>query len=106
MTQDTLVADVVLRDGSTVCLRHAEDSDLDPLRTFLSSLSRDSQYFRLLGRSLLNDESVRHLVPVDRRVAAALVVETAGRIVGFAGFYRSSPTSDRAEVAFAVDDAL
>ena len=38
--------------------------------------------------------------------AVALVGEVSGRIVAFAGFYRTSTASNRAEVAFAISDAL
>ena len=36
----------------------------------------------------------------------SLVVESGGRIVAFAGFYRDPASQNRAEVAFAVSDAL
>jgi hypothetical protein len=46
-TMDTI--DVVVRDGSTVCLRHAEPIDADAIAIFLQALSPMSRYFRFLG---------------------------------------------------------
>jgi acetyl coenzyme A synthetase (ADP forming)-like protein len=98
-------ADVVLRDGSTVCLRPATESDLDDLLRFFQSLSFDSLYFRFHGVRALRREDLRGLLAVGGQ-GASLLVESGGRIVGFAGFYVDPHAADRAEVAFAVSDAL
>ena len=42
----------------------------------------------------------------DRSAVNALVVESRGRLVAFAGFYRDTRQPGQAEVAFAVSDAL
>lgn len=106
MTHEAATTDVVVRDGSTVCLRTAGERDLDALLQFLRSLSPESLYFRFLGLPSLNPSRVRALTAVDGGAATSLVAESGGRIVAFAGFYRDPESVDRAEVAFAVSDAL
>ena len=50
MLNDLATTDVVLRDGSTVCVRQVTvEGDVDTLREFLISLSSESLYFRFLG---------------------------------------------------------
>jgi acetyl coenzyme A synthetase (ADP forming)-like protein len=98
--------DVVVRDGSTVCLRAATDQDAGALVDFLQSLSTESQYFRFLGARRLTVTSVRALLSSPGRTVTSLVAESGGRIVAFAGFYGMPESPDRAEVAFAVADAL
>jgi acetate---CoA ligase (ADP-forming) len=106
MTNEVATTDVVLRDGSTVCLRPAVDTDIEGLLQFLRSLSPESLYFRFLGLPALTAARVRALTAVDGRPAMSLVAESGGRIVAFAGFYREPTSPDRAEVAFAVSDRL
>src|SRR3954470_12527653 len=98
--------DVVVRDGSTVCLREATVQDVDALLEFLQSLSSESLYFRFLGARRLTPVSVRALLSSPGRTVTSLVAESGNRIVAFAGFYGTSEAPDRAEVAFAVADAL
>src|SRR3954462_4766840 len=102
MTSGLQSSDVVVRDGSTVCLRPATVDDAEALQRFLTSLSADSLYFRFLGIPALNGERVRALLGDH---ATCVIAEAASRIVAFAGFYRDADR-DRAEVAFAVADAL
>jgi acetyl coenzyme A synthetase (ADP forming)-like protein len=99
-------SDVVVRDGSTVSLRQAEERDVEALLEFLSALSPVSLYYRFLGLPSLTAARVRALAAADGRAGISLVAESSGRIVAFAGFYRDPAVSDRAEVAFAVSDAL
>jgi acetyl coenzyme A synthetase (ADP forming)-like protein len=98
--------DVVLRDGSTVSLRRAEGRDVDALVRFLAGLSPSSLYYRFLGVPSLTVDRVGALAASKDDEGVALVAESAGRIVAFAGFYRTRPGAARAEVAFAVADAL
>src|SRR4051812_45340572 len=103
---DTLlpsVIDVVIRDGSTVCLREAHAADIPALVAFLEGLSPASRYFRFLGYPHVTAARILPLVD-PAGGAAALVAEAAGRILGFAGFHREG-AGDCAEVAFAVADA-
>jgi acetyl coenzyme A synthetase (ADP forming)-like protein len=98
--------DVVLRDGSTVSLRRAEERDVDALVLFLGELSPSSLYYRFLGVPSLTAARVRALAASADDDGMAMVAESAGRIVAFAGFYRKKPGATRAEVAFAVADPL
>ena len=104
MLNDLATTDVVLRDGSTVCVRQVTVADVDTLREFLISLSSESLYFRFLGICALTRDRVRALV--DNPGGTAIAAESGGRVVAFAGFYRDPAHGDRAEVAFAVADAL
>lgn len=104
MTMTGTTTDVVVRDGSTVSLRQAEERDVIPLLQFLQSLSPESLYFRFHGRPALTEARVRALVGLDGRRATTLIAETTGRIVGFASYYQERGPSHRAEVAFAVAD--
>ena len=106
MTNDVATIDVVVRDGSTVCLRRAAESDVPALQEFLESLSVDSRYHRFMGLPALTESRVRALATADGSRGTALVVEARGRIVAFAGFYRDAQHRNRAEVAFVVSDAL
>jgi acetate---CoA ligase (ADP-forming) len=98
--------DVVVRDGSTVSLRRAAERDVPALLQFLNALSPGSLYYRFLGLPSLTLSRVRTLTAADGDTGTALVAEAGGRIVAFAGFYLDPTATDRAEVAFAVSDAL
>jgi acetate---CoA ligase (ADP-forming) len=106
MTNDVATTDVVVRDGSTVCLRRAVENDVPALLAFLESLSVESQYQRFMGLPALTPSRVRALAVPDEHIGTALVVESHGRIVACAGFYPEPQHPRRAEVAFAVSDAL
>ena len=106
MTMTGTMTDVVVRDGSTVCLRQAEERDVVPLLEFLYSLSPQSLYFRFHGRPALGESQVRTLIGLHGSPATTLVAECGGKIVAFAGYHRDSSASHRAEVAFAVSDAV
>jgi acetyl coenzyme A synthetase (ADP forming)-like protein len=102
----TLMTDVVVRDGSTVCVRQAEERDVPELLRFLQSLSVQSLYYRFHGHPALGEPDVHALVGADDGRTTTLVAEAGGRIVGFAGYCRRQDTTDRAEVSFAVSDAV
>jgi acetyl coenzyme A synthetase (ADP forming)-like protein len=106
MNNELATIDVVVRDGSTVCLRRAEDRDVPALLGFLESLSVESRYHRFMGLPMLNAARVRALAAADGGNGTALVAESRGRIVAFAGYYPKAEQPHRAEVAFAVSDAL
>ena len=44
MTYEVATTDVVVRDGSTVCLRLAGEGDVEALLEFFRSLSQESLY--------------------------------------------------------------
>jgi acetyl coenzyme A synthetase (ADP forming)-like protein len=100
------LCDVVLRDGSTIVLRSVRDSDVDALEAFFDALSPESRYFRFFGLPKLERTTVERLVPASPATGTALVGECGGRIVAFAGYYRTAGDMDRAEVAFTIADAL
>jgi acetyl coenzyme A synthetase (ADP forming)-like protein len=106
MTNEQVATDVVVRDGSTVCLRRADERDVAALRAFLSSLSEESLYYRFMGLPSLDESRVRHLICGSTMAATSVIAEAGGRIVAFAGFHPDPAASDRAEVAFAVSDAM
>ncbi|MEO7276311.1 MAG: GNAT family N-acetyltransferase, partial [Vicinamibacterales bacterium] len=97
--------DVVVKDGSTVCLRLAVSSDVGAIVTFLQALSPASRYFRFLGFPSLTPARIQPLIESSDGAASALIAEAGGRVVAFAGFHRDAATPARAEVAFAVADA-
>ena len=106
MINEVTSTDVVVRDGSTVCLRRAEERDVEALLQFLAALSPESLYYRFLGVPSLNASRVRMLTQGNDHAATSLVAESGGRIAAFASFYKDPESVDRAEVAFAVSDAL
>jgi acetyl coenzyme A synthetase (ADP forming)-like protein len=106
MTMAIATTDVVVRDGSTVCVRQADERDVAALIQFLQSLSPQSLYYRFHGRPALSETQTRALIGLDGHEATALVAESGGRIVAFASYYRDGAVADRAEVAFAVSDAV
>ncbi len=106
MTHDVPTTDVVLRDGSTVCLRLADERDIEGLLAFLGALSPESLYYRFMGLPSLDAARVRLLTTGSQRAATSLIAESGGRIRAFAGFYRDPSSDARAEVAFVVSDAL
>ena len=57
MTNDVATIDVVVRDGSTVCLRRTAESDVPALQEFLESLSVDSRYHRFMGLPVLTESA-------------------------------------------------
>ena len=106
MTNAVATTDVVVRDGSTVCLRVAGERDVEPLLRFLGSLSEQSLYYRFMGLPALTTSRIRTLTAADGRTGTSIVAEAGGRIVAFAGFYKDPNVAGRAEVAFAVSDAM
>jgi acetyl coenzyme A synthetase (ADP forming)-like protein len=102
---DDQLCDVVLRDGSTLALRRARHDDVPELLRFFNDLSLESRYYRFFGLVRIEPATIERLFPADPSLGLALVGECGKRIVAFAGFNRA-PGADRAEVAFAIADAL
>ena len=100
------LCDVVLRDGSTLPLHSVRQDDIGALVTFFAGLSPESRYYRFFGVPNMDPARVAGLIPVETTAGAALVGECGGRIVAFAGYYRTANDPDRAEVAFAIADAF
>ena len=106
MTMAVQISDVVVRDGSTVCVRQAEGCDVSVVLQFLQSLSPQSIHYRFHGWPALDESSVRALIIGDGNPATTLIAESGGRIVAFASYYQDRASPRRAEVAFAVSDAV
>jgi acetyl coenzyme A synthetase (ADP forming)-like protein len=96
---------VVLRDGSTVTFRPAAEADVPALLQFFESLSPDSRYQRFIGVPRVDAARVRYLVG-EGSDAVVLVATLSDRIVAMAGYYPTPVAPERAEVAFAIADAL
>jgi acetate---CoA ligase (ADP-forming) len=103
---DGLLYDVVLRDGSTLALRDARDTDLPALTAFIEALSPESRYYRFFSVAPLDARSVGRLIPQNPAAGTALIGELAHRVIAFAGYYRTPGVTDRAEVAFAIADRM
>src|SRR5689334_7056883 len=97
--------DVVLRDGSTVQLRRAVADDAAALQHLLDGLSRESLYSRFFTFPNTPREVARLLASGDHH-GATLVAELSGGICAVANYVRPDQASARAEVAFAIADAL
>jgi acetyl coenzyme A synthetase (ADP forming)-like protein len=104
------VADVILRDGSTLRLRAPARSDAGALVAFFEELSERSRYLRFHGSRHVDAALVEHFLDpdwTDRGVLMGVLAAGPGdeRIVALAEYARlRDPTA--AEVAFTVADEL
>lgn len=97
--------DVVLADGGTVHVRPIRPDDAPALSRFHSRLSDRSVYFRYFSaHPRLSERELEALTQVDYVTRMALVAMLGDEIIGVVR-YEGEPGSDRAEVAFTVDDA-
>ena len=99
-------SDVVLRDGSTLRLRPIRSDDREGLVAFYGRLSPESLHFRFFGTPVGNEAEVARLLSADHDDEFVLVAEAGGRLSGVAVYFRDRSAPDRAEVAFAIADAL
>jgi acetyl coenzyme A synthetase (ADP forming)-like protein len=98
--------DVILRDGSTLRLRAVVPEDAEALVQFFLRLSPESRYLRFQGATSVDLKTVQPFVRPDWPNTLSLVAERAGdEVVALATFVRLRDPR-RAEVAFAVSDAL
>ncbi|HEY2797045.1 MAG TPA: GNAT family N-acetyltransferase, partial [Thermoanaerobaculia bacterium] len=98
--------DVVLRSGSTLRLRPVRVEDAKALLAFYGRLSPDSLYLRFFSLRTVDGEAAARFCRVDYENEFALVGDAGGRIVAIAQYFRLPKHPDRAEVAFAVEEAL
>ena len=103
---EDLTCDIVLRDGSTVSIRPAANEDVPALETFFRELSPESRYQRFLGPITPNRAAIAGMLPAAETDGLCLVAIARGRIAAVAAFYAGQASRARAEVAFAVSDAL
>ncbi|CAN5756690.1 GNAT family N-acetyltransferase [soil metagenome] len=100
------IADVVLRDGTTVRMRPVLPQDVHGIVELFTRLSEKSLRFRFHGSFRVSEKEVKRFVEVDYRGEVGLVAETSlggrQRTIGLASYFEIDP--DRAEMAVAVDD--
>ena len=96
----------LLADGSTVEIRHACPEDANAVREMHANLSADNAYFRFFSLSPQAPEREAQRVcrpPAPDHVA--LLALLSGQLVGVAS-YEPTSVPGRAEIAFAVSDAM
>jgi RimJ/RimL family protein N-acetyltransferase len=103
---DSTEADIILRDGTTVRLRGARADDAAGVVTLFGELSNRSLYNRFRGVRHVDLAEARCLAALDRGENAAILAERGSTLCGIAGYYRDPQNPERAEVAFAVADAM
>ena len=100
-------ADLALRDGSTVHVRPVRAEDAPAVRAFFERLSPRSIALRFFCGFPDLDRAVRWATEVDDLHRYGLVATGAdGRVVAHAGWERDPDRPERAEVAFAIADAM
>ena len=99
-------ADVVLRDGSTVHVRPVTAEDAPAVRAFLENLSPKSIALRFFSRFPDLDRAVRWATEVDQHRYGLVATGADGRVVAHAGWEREPDRPERAEIAFAIADAM
>lgn len=99
-------SDLVLRSGSTVRLRPIQPDDAPELLAFYRRLSPESLYLRFFSAVRMDEARAAEICRVDYEDAFGFVAEVSGRIVAAAHYYRYPRHPERAEAAFAVEDAL
>jgi L-amino acid N-acyltransferase YncA len=100
-------ADVLLRDGSTVHVRPVRVEDAAAVEAFFKGLSPESIALRFFCGFPDLDRAVRWATEVDDQHRYGLVATSAdGRVVAHAGWEREPDRPERAEVAFAIADAM
>ncbi len=99
--------DVVLRDGTTIHIRPVRPDDDRQLLDLFQRMSEQSLYYRFHSIPRLDLTQVARLALVDYDQQFVMVGERgAGPLAAIAGYYRSDRDRTRAEVAFAIPDAL
>jgi acetate---CoA ligase (ADP-forming) len=101
------VADVILRDGTTLRLRPPSNDDSDALVDFFGALSQRSLYLRFHGFPRLGPELVERLLDPDwaeRGVLVGTFAEDGAERVVAVGNYERLRDPAVAEAAFAVAD--
>lgn len=99
-------ADVALKDGSTVHIRPVRPEDEASLVTFFDELSPEARGFRFFTAAASTERAAALAAKVDYAADYGLVAIRGedDRIVGHGTYMSDGP--ERAEVAFAVADAL
>jgi L-amino acid N-acyltransferase YncA len=100
-------ADVLLRDGSTVHVRPVTAEDAPAVQAFFEDLSPESIVLRFFCGFPDLDHAARWATEVDQHRYGLVATSCAdGRVVAHAGWERDPDRPERAEVAFAIADAM
>jgi acetate---CoA ligase (ADP-forming) len=99
-------ADVALRDGSTVHVRPVRAEDAPAVRAFFERLSPRSIALRFFCGFPDLDRAVRWATEVDQHRYGLVATGADGRVVAHAGWEREPDRPERAEIAFAIADAM
>jgi hypothetical protein len=99
-------ADVALRDGSTVHVRPVRATDALAVRAFFERLSPRSIALRFFCGFPDLDRAVRWATEVDQHRYSLVATGADGRVVAHAGWEREPDRPERAEIAFAIADAM
>ena len=99
---ESLVRDVLLRDGSTLRLQAPTPADFDDIKEFFDGLSAESRYTRFHGYAR-TDVAARAAVEAGGVDRVTLIARHDGPVVAVAGF-DGLREPRAAEVAFAVAD--
>ncbi len=104
------IADVILRDGSTLRLTSLSQADADECIAFFGALSAESRYQRFHGLAAVSDDLLLSLVDPDWVEHGALVgrisLDGGGERIVAVGNYVRLRDLRTAEVAFAVADEM
>jgi acetate---CoA ligase (ADP-forming) len=101
-------ADVILRDGLTVHVRPVRATDALAVRASFERLSPESTGLRFFSSFPDLDHAVRWATEIDDQHRHGLVATSSadGRVVAHAGWETDPDQPERAEVAFAIADAM
>ena len=98
--------DVVLRDGTTLRIRPVRPDDDNGLLELFRRMSEQSLYYRFMSVPRLDLQQIAKLSQVDYDQQFVMVGECGAPLAAVAGYYRNDRDGSRAEVAFAIPDAL
>ena len=101
-----LASDTILRDGTTIRLRAVLEDDARRVLDLFAQLSERSLYYRFMAVPRLALADARKIASIDYDTEMVIVAERGGQLLGIAGYYKNAERPERAEVAFAVADAM
>src|SRR3954465_2902139 len=101
-----VASDTILRDGTTVQLRAVRADDATSVLALFGQLSERSLYYRFMSVPHVDLAQARRIVAIDYDTEMVIVAERGGTLCCIAGYYRVPGHPHRAEVAFAVADAM
>ena len=99
-------ADVVLRDGTSVHVRPVRATDAPAVRAFFEHLSPTSITLRFFSSFPDLDRAVRWATEVDQHRYGLIATDADDRVVAHAGWETDPDRPQRAEVAFAIAEAM